>query len=75
MSTELRQAARTFRNSRTAHSWWVLGRDRLVQVQGTAADQAGAVVAGQSGQGGDGTAARLFAVAVVVSTGGAVDVQ
>ncbi len=41
----------------------VLGGDRLVQVQGAAADQAGAVVDGQRGQGIDRTAARLLGIA------------
>jgi hypothetical protein len=48
----------------------VLLGDRLVQVLCTAADQAGAVARGQSGQGGDRTAARFLAVAVVVGAGG-----
>jgi hypothetical protein len=51
----------------------VLGGDRLVQVQGAAADQTGAVVAGQRGPGGDRTTARLLGVAVVMGTGGGVD--
>ncbi|MGA5810981.1 hypothetical protein ACPC39_33305 [Streptomyces cellulosae] len=41
----------------------VPGGDRLVQVQGAAADQAGAVVDGQRGQGIDRTAARLLGIA------------
>ncbi|HSX97503.1 MAG TPA: hypothetical protein VLG91_08920 [Streptomyces sp.] len=49
----------TSRSSRTASSQVVLGGDRLVQVLGAAADQAGAVVRGQCCQGGDRTAARL----------------
>ncbi|MGW4518296.1 hypothetical protein ACWEO4_41720 [Streptomyces sp. NPDC004393] len=52
----------------------VLGGDRLVQIERAATDQAGAVVAGQSGQGGDRTAARFFAVAVVMSARSSVDV-
>ncbi|MZD17160.1 MULTISPECIES: hypothetical protein [Streptomyces] len=44
----------------------MLSWDRLVQVQAAAADQAGAVLAGQRGQGGDRTAARLLGVAVVM---------
>lgn len=52
----------------------VLGGDRLVQVLSAAVDHAGSVVAGQPGQGGDRTTARFLAVAVVMSTGGNVDV-
>lgn len=43
----------------------VLGGDRLVEVLGAAADQAGAVAVRQRGQGGDRPAAGLFAVAIV----------
>ncbi|MFB7574947.1 hypothetical protein [Streptomyces sp. NPDC056165] len=45
-----------------------------MQVLSAAVDQASSVVAGQSGQGGDRTAARFLAVDVVMSTGGSVDV-
>ncbi|MEU3937991.1 hypothetical protein AB0E85_39130 [Streptomyces sp. NPDC029044] len=53
----------------------VLGSARLVQVLDAAVDQAGVVAVRQSCQGGDCTAARLFAVAVVMRARCGVDVQ